>query len=114
MWPDSDLVMKRQQSYLLRPGDQVIVCAPLVLASRPMVEGRARLVEPVPHIPNLWRVQFAGERNTRLRFVHEADPHRTLAIAMDHYRATLDSALLADLFPLGPRDDGNSPRGIRK
>jgi hypothetical protein len=93
---------------LLRPGARVIVPAPLALDAFPRIEGRATLVEPVAHIPNLWRVRFLTERRTHLRFIHPAFQDQTqhiLAALTDHYRAALDPAILADFSPLNRKDN---------
>jgi hypothetical protein len=92
---------------LLRPGARVIVPAPLALDGFPRIEGRATLVEPVAHIPNLWRVRFLAERRTHLRFIHPAfqdHPQHILAALIDHYRAAIDPAILADFSLLSRKD----------
>lgn len=81
-----------------RKGDLVSVFR-LRRNGSPVIEGRARIIAPVPDIPHFYFICFIGERGERLRFVHPAlqgEPRRVLAALIDLWRGELDPALLED------------------
>lgn len=86
-------------------GDRVAVFRAL-MARQPAIEGMASILAPAGEIPNLYRVQFDGERRARLRFVHGgawlSDPHGMLAALLDHWHASLDPSVLMEQGLFGP------------
>lgn len=87
----------------------------LLLGRRPVIEGRAVIVRPIPGEPHCYEVRFAGERRVRSRLVHpefQADPKGTLAALLREWRASLSPTLLLDFDLLHePRQRGSkAPR----
>jgi hypothetical protein len=81
----------------------------LILAARPVIEGRATIIAPVPYEPDLFRVRFEGEQQTCLRLVHggawQDSPDAVLNALTAHWRVSLKPELLKEC-PDGwrPRD----------
>jgi len=68
---------------------------------RPFIEGRARIIEAVRGLSDLYRVQFEGEYVTRLRLVHggiwQSDPEAMSEALLNHFRVSLMPELLVEL-----------------
>lgn len=82
------------------PGDRVAVYI-VDIPRCPVIEGWATVVRRIAGGADLYEVRFEGERRTRRRFVHTAwqdAPEVMLQSLVQHYRITLDPALL-DEFP---------------
>jgi hypothetical protein len=76
----------------------------LELIRRPFAEGFATIIEPLDATRDLYRVRFAGERDSRTRIVHSGrlwqrnSGHLLNQLIMD-WRASLEPELLADPLP---------------
>ena len=87
----------------LRRGDRVNVPR-LRIPFRPFFETRSGLlIAATPDIANLWTVGLPGDAEPQLRFVHpgvwQTNADEILAGLLDHFRATVDPSVLAELFP---------------
>ncbi len=66
---DANAVGALEIHQCLRPGDVVHVFRHLVLTSRPIIEGKARLIKKSDCLPDVWLLRFEGEGSDRWRFV---------------------------------------------
>jgi hypothetical protein len=87
-------------THAFAPGDKVIVYR-LALCSRPFIEGSATILDPIPHIADLYRVRFDGERRQLHRLVHagawQSGPDGLLRALLAHWRGTINPEIFSDI-----------------
>ncbi len=91
-----------EEKYAFRAGDQVTVFR-IQQFARPLIEGRATIIEPIRGLDDYYKVQFKGERRIRQRLIHpgewQADPTRMLRRLHTEWCLTITPDLLAEFFP---------------
>lgn len=84
----------------LKRGNRAAILSRLAISERPRFEGYARLIAPIDEELGLWRIQFEGERQTRIRLVHGGSFQTNVEAIVDalasHFIVSVDPTLLLD------------------
>jgi len=83
----------------MHPGEIVVIFG--ITSSGPYLEGRAA-IESACLQPHHYRVLFAGEKTSRVRFVHpdwQTDPERCLRLLRVFWQASTAPSVIEEFFP---------------